>query len=199
MFRDSYKLGIENLSFVVARIYYNHFTTDDRWSTLTIQVLDFDSTSEDDLIGTVSVHLPGHLDLAAVEALSGTSCYEIQGHKAAKCGSMLDFSLSWSDFAEESRLFGSWILTTKHATNLPSMDPRSLTSDPYCTAIARNDMSESCMGRNVFPANSSEKVYRRVDNCTCGLKDLNLSPQVTGPTCFTGTTVHATTLSGQVP
>jgi hypothetical protein len=103
--------------------------------------MEFDSMSEDDVIGTFSVHLPDHLDLAAVEALSGTPCYEIHGHKAAKCGSMLEFSLSWSDFTDQSRLFGSWILTIKHATNLPSMDPRSLTSDPYCTVIARNDTS----------------------------------------------------------
>lgn len=137
MFGNNCKAGIENLSFIVARTYYHHFTNDDRWSTLTIQVMDFDSMSEDDLIGTVTVHLPDPMDLVAVEALSGKTCYTIHGHKAAKCGSMLEFSLSWSEFSEESRLFGSWTVLIERATKLPPMDPGSHTFDPYCTVISK--------------------------------------------------------------
>jgi hypothetical protein len=83
------------------------------------------------------------------------------------------------------------------------------TCDSYDTALARDEtigrkclcegpLSERYMGRNVLLAQQFGKRTHNRGQPHLLLKDLTLTTQITCPTCSTGTTAQATTLSCQV-
>jgi hypothetical protein len=134
-FWDFYIAGVDRLSYNATRFYYHQFTNSTRWTKLTLKVMDFDSMSSDDFIGTASFPLPDPLDTSAVLALKQSRPYKLIGAFSSACGSIIYCSVSWLEFTSESRLLGAWRVKIEHATNLPPMDLTG-TSDAYCIVMA---------------------------------------------------------------
>lgn len=137
-FWELYMHGLDRLSYNAARFYYNQFTRSSNWHEVTIEVMDFDSMSQDDYIGKVVVPLPDPSDTTAIEKLKTIKPYVLKGSLAStlkKC--TVSFSITWVDFPIRSRLRGAWRVTIERATNLPPLD-LDMTSDPYCVVNANH-------------------------------------------------------------
>jgi hypothetical protein len=147
-----YIAGVDRLSYNATRFYYHQFTNSTRWTKLTLKVMDFDSMSSDDFIGTVSFPLPDPSNTSAVLALKQSRPYKLIGAFASACGSIIYCSVSWLEFTSESHLRGAWRVKIEHATNLPPMDLTG-TSDAYCIVMA-NDLGRQFHQRTCIKAAS---------------------------------------------
>ncbi|CAB9505109.1 expressed unknown protein [Seminavis robusta] len=134
-----YKAGIERLAFHAARVYYHQFTNTGRWTRLTLQVFDFDSTKINDHCGNVTIALPDPYksdESAALDALRENREYKLEGcSKATARGSTLFCSITWLELPADSRILGLWRVAIDRATNVPVMDVTG-SSDPFCLVIA---------------------------------------------------------------
>ncbi|VEU43209.1 unnamed protein product [Pseudo-nitzschia multistriata] len=145
---DLYRAGIDQLSYNATRFYFHQFSNSTGWKMVTIQVMDFDSMSFDDYIGTVEIPLPDLSDSSALKALGENKAYKLVPRKltgiaAAVLGSELFCSISWVKFPSESRLVGVWRVSIDRAVNLPRMDLVANSSDAYCMVMATTDAKES--------------------------------------------------------
>lgn len=138
-----YNNGLATLAYNAAKKYYRQFDNSKGWDTIKIRVMDYDSSSRDDLMGEVSISLPktrisktGEYTLKGV--IIGAGC----GICRPDCGK-LKVSISWCDIAEpSSRLQGVWRVKIEKASHLKVLDFMHNSSDPYCLVIAESDKQE---------------------------------------------------------
>jgi len=146
-FWDLYRAGLDRLSYNATRFYYHQFSNSRGWSKIIIQVMDFDSMSSDDYMGSIEIPLPKLSDTQAVMALKENKPYKLTGIIASTFGSTLHCSIVWMEFPPDSRLEGAWRVSIDRATNLPPMDV-SRTSDPYCVVMAIDSDKNSRRGHH---------------------------------------------------
>ncbi|CAK9000430.1 Hypothetical protein SCF082_LOCUS6489 [Durusdinium trenchii] len=141
-----YMGGIDRLAWEAARAYHHRFSCR-KWSLLTFKVCDFDSMSENDFIGRLSV---------PVEETSGEVCAELsskdRNHVVGdywRGAATLTYSITWRAFPQPSRLKGAWRVHLIRAQHLPRQDKMQLrtTSDPMCeiTACAEDEHGLLCL------------------------------------------------------
>lgn len=145
--------GIDRLAWEAARAYHHRFCCTTRWTHVLLTISDFDSMSENDFIGKLTVPLEETTEMAAeICSKAGTSIVGPNGHKA-----VLHYSMYWREYPNSSRLKGSWCLCIKKACNLPREDMIQLrtTSDPFVEVCA---VSENSTGLRVFRQLTSVNV-----------------------------------------
>lgn len=140
-FWDLYMHGIDNLSLYAAKRYYNQFSNNQCWESITVRVMDYDSSNADDFMGEVTIPLPK----SPPAAWSQSKEYDLRnigkpikadGVAGGKRG-RINIGICWRDVPEtSSRMSGSWHIIIDRATNLKAMDITS--SDPYCLVIANS-------------------------------------------------------------
>eukprot|EP00536_Pseudo-nitzschia_multiseries_P000669 jgi/Psemu1/179196/e_gw1.8.227.1 len=146
-FWDLYRAGLDRLSYNAARFYYNQFANPRGWTKVVIQVMDFDSMTPDDYIGSVEISLPKLSDTQGITALKENKPYKLTGVVASAFGSTLYCSIVWMEYPPNSRLEGVWRVSIDKAKNLPPMDI-SRTSDPYCVVMACDVDKSSLRGHH---------------------------------------------------
>jgi len=131
-----YKGGIDRLAWEAARCYRHRFGSANGWLTAHVAVYDFDSLSDSDFIGRVSLSLRPTAGDTTVQLIGqhGETVRSRRGGAAAT----LTYRIAWRRFPEGSRLRGAWRVTIVRAEHLPGLDHfqgRS-TSDPFAVVTA---------------------------------------------------------------
>lgn len=129
-----YMGGIDSLAWEAARCYRHRFGCANGWFKVDVVVYDFDSLSESDFIGQVSLHLRP-TEETTVRLLDKEGREVRRGLRSA---ASLTFRIDWRCFPDGSRLSGAWRVTLVRAENLPGLDwglGRS-TSDPFAVLTA---------------------------------------------------------------
>lgn len=127
-FWRNYRMGMNKLSFEAARFYHHRFNSTDPFPNLRVRVWDFDSLTDNDLIGSTELRLEPSASSVTVPLFLSTSA------KDKPCGS-LTYAIQWVEASPSSRLAGWWRVTLEKAEGLPAMD-LSGTSDPLATLTA---------------------------------------------------------------
>jgi len=127
---DLYKGGIDTLIFHVAKRYHNQFSNIHTWNEITVRVMDYDSHTDDDFMGQVTIPLP-----KPPTNDPGAIVWPLKNkqNKDDKRGSIA-LDISWRDAPETSKFKGSWHVTIDKASKLKIKD--MISSDPYCLVIA---------------------------------------------------------------
>jgi len=132
--------GIDRLLWESARAYRHRFGNADGWTNVTFTLFDFDSMSENDFMGTVTVPLEPTFE-KTVQLLHYNGS-KVTG--ALRGSSTLTYSITKREMPEGSRLAHTWRVTVVRAESLPRMDVMQgkSTSDPFCTVTAVSDMGD---------------------------------------------------------
>lgn len=140
-FWDNYIHGVDNLAYNATRSYYHHFTNAHQWTELTLQIVDFDASSE---IGHVTIPLGA--PPSAKSQIVQAGHLQLENYAETSCGT-LRCSVSWLELPNDSRLRGTWRVSIVQAINLPSVGkhlPDSLPLefkasrlDTFCCVTAR--------------------------------------------------------------
>ncbi|CAJ1356808.1 unnamed protein product [Effrenium voratum] len=147
--------GVERLAWEAARAYRHRFGNP-LWSRVQLVVYDFDSMTDSDFIGQVTVDL-AETKVTTRELLTADGrC--VQGKEGI---STLTFGISFLRYAESSRLKGAWSIQVIQANNLPACDhalwPGRASSDPFVKVFAV----------------SEDESYRLCQRSTVKVKDLD--------------------------
>ncbi|CAJ1395575.1 unnamed protein product [Effrenium voratum] len=141
-----YMGGIDRLAWEAARAYRHRFSCK-KWSLLTFKVCDFDSMSENDFIGRLTVPVEETPERTA--DLTSKDGNHVVGENAWRGSASLTFSITWRRYPKPSRLLGAWRVQLKRAQHLPRQDKMQLrtTSDPMCeiTACAEDPNGLLCL------------------------------------------------------
>jgi hypothetical protein len=132
--------GIDRLLWEAMRAYRHRFSNADGFSNVTFTLFDFDSQTENDFMGTVTVPLE--------PTPAKTVCLKSHGGAKVTGGlrgsAMLTYTIEKRAMPKGSRLAYTWRVRVVRAENLPRMDimqGRS-TSDPFCTVTAVSDVGD---------------------------------------------------------
>lgn len=157
-FWQNYKESIDRLAYNAVRAYHNKFSSTMNgqyiWKEIIVRVMDFDSMSEDDSLGQVTIPLPsdpydedamkeiedGEYSLSGRNAIAGCLCII---PTFVKNKGSISISITWVDLPESSRLCGVWRVKLIRAFKLIPADPLTESSDPYCLVIARTGSRRS--------------------------------------------------------
>jgi len=131
--------GIDRLAWEASRCYRHRFGSANGWLKADIVVYDFDSMTDSDFIGQVSLTLRPTEETTA--QLTDQEGWQVRGGWRGQPAS-LTYRTEWRNFPEGSRLRGAWRVTLRRAQHLPGLDHflgRS-TSDPFAviTAISQD-------------------------------------------------------------
>jgi len=132
--------GIDRLLWEAMRAYRHRFGNADGFSNVTFALFDFDSQTENDFMGTVTVPLE--------PTPEKTVC--LKNHGGAKVtgglrgSAMLTYAIEKRELPKGSRLAYTWRVRVVRAENLPRMDMMQgrSTSDPFCTVTAVSDVGD---------------------------------------------------------
>jgi len=128
-----YQAGISRLLWEAARLYWNSFCASS-WTSIHVTVYDYDSQTQDDLLGFAEAALPSEAGGEASLALPLTNC---QGKQVLGEGSqpaLVNLKVSFSPCPAPSRLRGCWRVRVASASHLPIGDlglSSASSSDPY--------------------------------------------------------------------
>ena len=130
-FWDDYRHGINTISWIASKKYFNRFCCE-QWDTVTFTIYDFDALSKDDFMCEKTI------------ALKDTRRTELAlSRKNGKDGGSLSFSIEWNPALECARLRGSWKVHIYEGKNLPNKDvslvKNGATSDPYVMVKAKSN------------------------------------------------------------
>jgi len=142
-FWDYYMHGVDNLSFDAVTKYYNQFSNSHGWDDITVRVMDYDSSNDDDFMGEVNLTLPKDLTTTWSEEfpLRNKGKPFIRGRSKGGQRGSIKLDISWWDAPKiSSRIRGSWRITVSQASNLKALDV--ISSDPYCLITARSGSFE---------------------------------------------------------
>jgi hypothetical protein len=134
-----YKGGIDRLAWEAARAYRHRFCCVSRWSHINFQISDFDSMSDNDFIGRLTVPVEETPESSA-EIITHKGNHVV-GDFGFRGSARLTYSISWRDYPKGSRFIGAWRICVLRAENLPRQDKLQLrtTSDPFCEITAVSD------------------------------------------------------------
>eukprot|EP00413_Alexandrium_margalefii_P004746 CAMPEP_0204517936 /NCGR_PEP_ID=MMETSP0661-20131031/3934_1 /ASSEMBLY_ACC=CAM_ASM_000606 /TAXON_ID=109239 /ORGANISM="Alexandrium margalefi, Strain AMGDE01CS-322" /LENGTH=769 /DNA_ID=CAMNT_0051523355 /DNA_START=15 /DNA_END=2325 /DNA_ORIENTATION=- len=123
-----YKGGIDRLLYESTRSYYHKFGNAEGWHQARITIYDFDSMTDNDIIGKV--------DFAMSESQEATvQLTDSQGYKVS-CGgqaSTLTYAVAYRQLPRSSRLAGCWYVSIVRAAHLKACDRMQgrFSSDPF--------------------------------------------------------------------
>jgi len=131
-----YMGGVDRLAWEAARAYKHRFSCTTRWSIITFKLCDFDSMSENDFIGRLTVPVEETPETTA--DLSTKDGNHVVGDYGFRGSATLTYAITWRPYPRTSRLIGSWRVHLKRAQHLPRQDKMQLrtTSDPMCEITA---------------------------------------------------------------
>lgn len=134
-----YMGGIDRLAWEAARAYRHRFCCVSSWSHATFQISDFDSMSENDFIGRLTVPVEETPETSA-ELITQTG-NQVVGDFGLRGSAKLTYSMTWRPYPKGSRFIGAWRICVLRAENLPRQDKLQLrtTSDPFCEITAMSD------------------------------------------------------------
>jgi len=123
--------GIDRLAWEATRAYQHRFGNSDGWGTVQLAVYDFDSITENDFLGQVTI---------AVTAVEETTVTLTNGNRKPVLGkdgspSTITYAVAWERL-ENSRFRGMWKVTIFSAKNLPVADGIRRKSDPFVQVTA---------------------------------------------------------------
>uniref|UniRef100_A0A7S4SL66 C2 domain-containing protein n=1 Tax=Alexandrium monilatum TaxID=311494 RepID=A0A7S4SL66_9DINO len=124
--------GVDRLAWEVARCYRHRFGCANGWRSARVAVYDFDSMTENDFIGQVTLPLQltpsGEEVTVALADLKGRPVRTFFGPQAT-----VTYSVGWRSFPAGSRLQGAWRVSILKAAALPGRDrwQGKSTSDPF--------------------------------------------------------------------
>jgi hypothetical protein len=132
--------GIDRLLWETMRAYRHRFGNADGFSNVAFALFDFDSQTENDFMGTVTVPLE--------PTPEKTVC--LKSHGGAKVvgglrgSAMLTYAVEKREMPKGSRIAYTWRVRVVRAENLPRMDMMQgrSTSDPFCTVTAVSDVGD---------------------------------------------------------
>lgn len=148
-----YKGGVDRLAWEAAQAYRQRFCNSAQWKDMKVTVLDFDSTTADDVIGSAS------LPLEAAEEKT-VPLRDSKGNTiTTKAGdATITYTMQYQKFPAGARLAGTWCVTILRASNLTVCDRLLGTSDPYATVCALSQdgatsvqQNTSVVARNLNP------------------------------------------------
>jgi len=129
-----YKGGVDRLAWEALQAYRHRFCNPGQWKEMRVTVLDFDSTTADDVIGSAS------LPLVAVEEKTVPLTDSKGSAITTKAGpATITYAMQYRDFPAGARLRGAWCVTILRASNLTVCDKLLGTSDPYATVCALSE------------------------------------------------------------
>jgi len=140
-FWSYYVGGVDRLLWEAARAYRHRFGNAEGWSAVTLTLYDFDSMSDNDRMGAVTVPLePTPETTVSVLHDNGS---KVTG--AFRGTSTLTYSIARRPLPEGSRLACTWQVRVVRAENLPRMDIMQGrgTSDPFCTVTAASELGDT--------------------------------------------------------
>ncbi|CAE8638880.1 unnamed protein product, partial [Polarella glacialis] len=146
--------GIDRLSWEAARTYRHRFGCTGSWSHLNFKICDFDSMTDNDFMGRLTVPIEETTETCAdIMTQSG----RLVGENAARGRATLTYSIRWRSYPQGSRFKGAWLIKVVSAQNLPRQDKMQFrtTSDPIIEIIA---VSEDAAGLLCHRQLSSVKV-----------------------------------------
>eukprot|EP00559_Dactyliosolen_fragilissimus_P002065 CAMPEP_0184868110 /NCGR_PEP_ID=MMETSP0580-20130426/29187_1 /TAXON_ID=1118495 /ORGANISM="Dactyliosolen fragilissimus" /LENGTH=984 /DNA_ID=CAMNT_0027368775 /DNA_START=14 /DNA_END=2968 /DNA_ORIENTATION=- len=145
-----YTTGIDRLSFEAVTLYRNRFCVSGsgackhesdalashHWNNITLELRDFDSLTNDDVVGRITVPLEEvskKKDVFVMKSL----LWKLRSNSG---NPTITYSLTYVKFPSK-RLKGSWRITIHSASRVPSMDPQvnilgAPKNDPYVMVIA---------------------------------------------------------------
>jgi len=129
--------GVDRLAWEAARCYRQRFGNKSSWTHVTIKISDFDSMSENDFIGQLTLPVEETPETTA-DILTQSGSREVLGDYGLRGPASLTYSISWQAYPKKSRLQGAWQVRIVRAQNLPRQDKMQLrtTSDPICEITA---------------------------------------------------------------
>jgi len=133
--------GIDRLLWEAMRAYRHRFGNADGFANVTFALFDFDSQTENDFMGTVTVPLE--------PTPEKTVC--LKNHGGAKVigglrgSAMITYVIEKREMPKGSRLAYTWRVRVVRAENLPRMDIMQGrgTSDPFCTVTAVSELGDT--------------------------------------------------------
>jgi len=157
-FWGSYRRGINRLAWEAARAYIQRFSCTLGWSTVQIHVFDFDSSSDNDYIGSATIPLkpcdnlevtltwaPPTVKVPGIHGgLRGSCCRSCAGC-ITRCSSCLSkkeglgkvvVSVEWRDIPEGSAIVGMWRVHLHRAVDLIFTDLTESKADPMAVITA---------------------------------------------------------------
>jgi len=142
---EYYMYGVDELSRNAAKMYDNQFSNSGGWDEITVRVMDYDASNNDDFMGEVTLPLP---KLPLENTWSEEFILRNKGKKwlrgdpkKGRSRGSIKLDISWWDAPKtSSRMKGSWHITVDQASNLQIKDV--ISSDPYCLVIARSKSFE---------------------------------------------------------
>lgn len=142
-----YMGGVDRLAWEAARAYRHRFCCASSWSHVTFQISDFDSMSENDFIGRLTVPVEETPETSA-EIVTQTGNHVV-GDFGLRGSARLTYSMTWKPYPKGSRFIGAWRICVLRAENLPRQDKLQLrtTSDPFCeiTAVSNDKSGMLCV------------------------------------------------------
>jgi len=132
--------GVDRLLWEAMRAYRHRFGNADGFSTVTFALFDFDSQTENDFMGTVTVPLEPTPEKAVC----------LRNHGGAKVvgglrgSAMITYSVEKREMPQGSRIAYTWRVRVVRAESLPRMDllQGRATSDPFCTVTAVSETGD---------------------------------------------------------
>jgi len=123
--------GIDRLAWEATRSYQHRFGNSDGWATAQLAVYDFDSMTENDFLGEVTI---------AIMAVEETTVALTSGNRQPVLGkdgnpSTITYAVAWERL-ENSRFQGVWKITIHAAKHLPVADAIRRKSDPFVQVTA---------------------------------------------------------------
>lgn len=127
--------GVDQLSWDVMRAYHHRFGNSEGWREVCITVYDYDSASESEFIGRVTVPVQPTNEVSMELKQSGGASMRL--HAFRSCGA-LTYSISYRALPKGSRLHGVWRVCLHKANDLPSMDhfQTRRSTDPFAEIVA---------------------------------------------------------------
>jgi len=140
-FWSYYVGGVDRLLWETARAYRHRFGNAEGWSAVTFTLYDFDSMSDNDRMGSVTVPLEPTPE-TTVKLLRDSGSKVTVPFRGT---SMLTYSIVKRPLPEGSRLACTWQVRVIRAENLPRMDIMQGrgTSDPFCTVTAVSELGDT--------------------------------------------------------
>lgn len=148
-----YKGGLDRLAWEAARAYHQRFCNPAQWKEMKVTVLDFDSTSADDVIGSASLPLEAAEERTVPLRDGRGSTVVTRGGDAT-----ITYTMEYREFPKGARLRGAWCVKILRASNLTVCDKLLGTSDAYATVSAVSQdgaalaqQSTAVVARNLSP------------------------------------------------
>lgn len=139
-----YKGGVDRLAWEAVHAYRQRFCNSEaQWKEIKVTVLDFDSTSADDVIGSAILPLEAVKEKTVPLRDSKGNTISTKGGDAT-----ITYTMQYQKFPAGARLEGALCVTVLRASNLAVCDKLLGTSDPYATVSALNQDGATSVQQN---------------------------------------------------